>query len=428
MIDSMSRGPKWFACLAAAALVPAMASGSAAAQPAPEAAPAPETYPHMGKTHEIMVGPDTWFRFGVQAQLWINYQQSPTRVDDSDGGYAFDELLRRARFIVAAQLVKNVSAFILFDSPNLGRTTVTGSGDTLAVSKNFSPAIVQDAFAELKVAGDAFMIEGGLMVLPFSYNGLQSTTSYRVLDVSSTAAVLAGAATSAFRDVGLQFKGYLLDSKLEYRVGAFSGLRQGPDGADPAGHNPPRVAGRLHYQFFDVEKGYVYSGHTFGKRKLLGVGAGFDFQKPGEIGGASATAHKAFSAGVFGAWPLAGAASPEGGDELAFLGEFYRYDGGTAFAAIPKQNDVNAEVAYYNKGMRTSFFGRFEMQKFADDAVGQSGPAGNKLWFGAGLKYYVAESNLNFTLAYNRVQFPDADETAVNSTNQFTMQMQAFYY
>lgn len=431
----MSHEPTWAAWLAAAAV--AVAHTHAGAQPAGEPAPAPAAapapvaaqpvpeYPRMGKTRELMVGPNTWFRFGIQTQLWVNSQQSATRVMDSDGGYSHDILLRRARVFVTAQLLKNVFALVLFDSPNLGQTTVLPSGD---VSKNFAPAVIADAFGELRVLGDAFMIEGGHMVIPFSHNGLQSTNSYLPLDVSNTAAVIAGAATAGVRDIGLQIKGYVIGERLEYRLGVFSGLRQPADGTDPPAHNAPRVTGHLQYQFFDIEKVYIYSGQTFGRKKFLGISAGFDFQQPDGVGGAAATAHKAVSAGVFGSWPLSGAASPTGGDELAFVAEYFRYDGGTAFPAIRKQNDALAEIAYYNKALKTSVFGKFELQKFASDTVGASGIAGNKRWFGGGFKYFVAENNLNFTLAYTRTQYPDADASAVNDTNQLTLQMQAYYH
>src|SRR5262249_8249162 len=148
----------------------------------------------------------------------------------------------------------------------------------------------------------------------------------------------------------------------------FSGLRQPTNGNNPTAHNAPLISGKLQYQFFDPDaKGYVYSGMTYGKRKLLGVSAGFQFQKGDDLttalGTTTLNAYSAISAGILGAWPLAGEKDPKGGDEIAFAAEFYRYDGGvptdpadtsrgtfltgvtcaagTTCAAIPKQNDVN---------------------------------------------------------------------------------------
>ena len=159
------------------------------------------------------------------------------------------------------------------------------------------------------------------------------------------------------------------------------------------------------------------------KKKLLGVSAGFDFQQ--NDGGADP--YLAFSAGVFGALPLAGEANPKGGDELAFLAEYYHYDGGTkpSVANLVNQNDFLGEVAYYNKDLKLSVFGKFEMKKVADDV----NKAQNQMWFGGGLKYYVLPgNNCNFTLAYNRIQFPDAASGAPDGQNDVTLQLQVFYY
>src|SRR5262249_53305072 len=150
--------------------------------------------------------------------------------------------------------MKNVGAFVLFDQPNLGLSAVTTPATETTpavVSKTFSPAIVQDAFGEIKFYGDAFMLEVGLFVPPFSHNGLQSTSSWIPLDVANTAAVVAGAATVTLRDTGLQLKGYELDDHFEWRLGVFSGLRQPTNGNNPTAHNAPLISGKLQYQFFD---------------------------------------------------------------------------------------------------------------------------------------------------------------------------------
>lgn len=370
------------------------------------------------------------FRFGVFMQAWINYQQSAAKVAGENGGYSVDMFLRRIRFFTFASFFKNFSIFLLFDSPNLGRG-VAPVDATGAASKSFQPVvpsnnIMNDAFGEIKLADDAFMLEAGLMVKPFSHNGLQSTGNYIQLDISIPASLDAVTSTQVIRDLGFQLKGYVADDKLEYRIGAFQGLRQGPYGTNPISHNAPLIAGRLLYEIFDPEKGYVQSGHTYGRKKLLGVSAGFQWQKT-DVDGADP--FLAFSGAVFGAIPLSGEADPKnGGDELAFMGEFYRYDGGGVFgAALPKQNDVSAEVGYYNKEAKLSVFGRFEMRKVdSDDPLVKN--TGNALWFGGGLKYYLAEGAANVTLAYLRSQFPDKIEAAVNDTNQFTVQLQLAYF
>lgn len=382
--------------------------------------PPAETYPKTGKVGtQIMLGPDSWLRFGFQVQAWANYQQ----VNTTAGTYSFDTYLRRARFIAAGQLFKDVGVFMLLDSPNLGRATAVGTGDTATVSKQFSPVIVQDAFGEVKFAGDAFMLEGGLMEVPFSHNGLQATTSYLTLDLGASAAVFVGTQTSILRDTGLQIKGYEFDDKFEWRMFVGQGLRQPANGDNAISHNMPRVSAHVQYQFFDPDKGYFYSGMTFGKKKLVGLSAGFDYQKADAVAGVSSSRSLALSGGMFGALPLSGAANTNGGDEFDWMTELYYYDGGNTFPSIVKQVDFNAELAYYNK-LGFGAFGHFETKQVSD-AVNK---AQNNFQGGGGLRWFIHESFCNFTLAFNRVHTPNPAADAAKGTNQAVLQFQTFYF
>ena len=163
---------------------------------------------------------------------------------------------------------------------------------------------------------------------------------------------------------------------------------------------------------------------TFGRKKMLGASAGFDFQKGDDVAGVSTDRYLALSGGLFGDLPLAGAASPQGGDELAWMVEAYYYDGGKTFPNIVKQVDVNAELAYYNKALGLGAFGRFETRRVSDDV----NKALNTLQFGGGLRWYIRESFCHLTLAFNRDQRPDAAPGAAKGTNQFVLQLQTFYF
>ena len=265
-----------------------------------------------------------------------------------------------------------MSVFIILDAPRTGLATAGGTTDAPTATKRFNAQdgggeIVQDAWGEVKLVGDALMVEAGLMFIPFARHELGSATTRLTLDSGNTAFLVPN--TSGGRDIGLQLKGYLLEDHLEYRVGVFSGARQPVNAAEgnPIAHNFFRVSGYLQYDIFDTEKGYTYAGQMFGKKKVLGVGAGIDTQKNDAP---QSDAYLAFSGAVFGAWPLAGEGQKAGGDEVAFQLQYFHYDGGGAQGAAPtlfKQDDFLGEVAYYNKDLGLSVFGKFEMQKFADD-------------------------------------------------------------
>ena len=107
-----------------------------------------------------------------------------------------------------------------------------------------------------------FQVDGGLFIVPFSRNGLQSTLNYMTLDVSPLSTVTnTTTQSSALRDLGFQFKGFFVDDRLQYRVGAFDGER------DSNGRNSMRTAGYLQYDFFDREKGYLFTGTGSANRR-----------------------------------------------------------------------------------------------------------------------------------------------------------------
>jgi hypothetical protein len=259
----------------------------------PQAVPAveakPVSYPAMGKNKEIMLGPDTWIRWGLQAQIWMDFNQGTTKkANGDDADYSMNILARRIRAIFGGQPFKNFNMWFQFDMARAGQATgaCTTAGTppvtTCTSTKTFSPAILQDAWGELKIAGDQFMLEAGLMIVPFSRNVLQSTTTFWTLDAANTSNLFAGpTATSATRDTGFQFKGYVLEDKLEYRVGLFSGIRQPQDATSGAGlgRNFFLISAYLQYNIFDVEKSYVFAGQNFGKKQILGLSVGFEEQK-----------------------------------------------------------------------------------------------------------------------------------------------------
>jgi len=181
---------RWVA--AAAVLVGMMAPGAAQAQAI------------------IKVNDDVNVKFGLLLQGWADWNQ-----DTLSSGYAENLFLRRARFIMGGQVAKNVTFFFETDNPNLGKAPK-------ALGTGF---IVQDAYLEWKIA-DAFALDGGLILIPMSRNGLQSAASQLSIDYGSfTFLNSAPTQSSVGRDTGFQAKGYLVDKHLEYRIGAFQGFR-----------------------------------------------------------------------------------------------------------------------------------------------------------------------------------------------------------
>ena len=339
----------------------------------------------------IKVNDNVNFKFGIQLQGWADWAQ-----DSATQGYSQNLFLRRARILVGGQVAPNVTFFFQTDNGNLGKAPKSlGTG-----------LLVQDAYAEWKIA-DAFIVDAGLFLVPLSRNGLQSTLSFFTLDISPSSTVFAvPTGTSGLRDTGFQAKGYLVDGgRLEYRAAIFQGLRAGASTSNAASNNSFRASGYLQYNFFEKEKGYVFAGTNLGKKKVLNVSGGVDTQ----------SSYSAYSGNVFTAIPVGK------GDEVGGQFQWTHYDGSDFIKTLPRQNDYLVEAAYYISTAKVQPFAKWESQRFSETAD----QVGDLDRWGVGLNYYVYGQNLKFTAQYLRVNYK-ADGR--NATNQFTVQMQVFYF
>jgi len=333
----------------------------------------------------IKVNDNVFFRVGIQLQAWADEAQDP-----ATKGYVQNLYIRRGRFLVTGQVAPNVTFFFQTDNPNVGKVPkALGSG-----------FLLQDFWAQWRL-NDAFMLSGGEFLVPLSRLELTSTSSFLTLDISPTTTVFAGPTqTNATRDTGLQAKGYLADGRFEYRAAIFQGLRVGT----PAGRNAFRRSAYGQYNFFEKETGYVYAGTNLGKKKIVNVSAGYDGQNR----------YKSYNGNIFATIPV------NKGDEVAATFERSYYDGGTFIAAIPKQHDDVLEAGYYVSKAKVQPFVKWEDQKFKVTF----NPTRDVTRYGAGLNYYVYGQNLKFTGQYLHVKPKNG---AINSTNQFTVQMQMWY-
>lgn len=333
----------------------------------------------------VKSGEDVNFNLGFQGQFWLDSTQVP-----ATGAYPDSLYIRRIRLLVGGSMFNDLTFFFETDDPNLGKM----AAGTKTLTSGF---IVQDAFLEYKIS-NAFRLDGGLMLVPFSRNTMQSTLSYYTLDISPITTVSNIVTdSSGLRDVGFQARGFFCDDHLTYRVGLFSGERIG------VGNNSLRTAGYLQYDFFDREKNYTFVGTALGKQKILAIDTGFDTQG----------SYRSYSGNIASDTPV------RGGDEIGGQLQYIHYDGRTTFLTIPKQNDYLAELAYYSRLIKLQPFFKFENESLAIDQAKDY----NK--WGGGLNYYIHNQNLKFTAQVQRV-LPQNSPTKPSS--EFTLQMQVFYF
>jgi hypothetical protein len=330
---------------------------------------------------EIKAAPDVSFRLGILGQFQADTLQDPP--DD----YSKNLFVRRMRLIFGGQVAKKVSFFVETDSVNLGKT-VSGAKNIGSVT------IIQDAYGEFK-ASQAFALDAGLLLVPFSRNGLQGATTLLPIDYGAyTFTPCAAVQALTGRDTGVQARGYLLKDHLEYRVSAVQGAR------DARSHNGFRYVGRVQYNVFDTETSFFYAGTNLGKKKILAIGSAFDSQDH----------YQGYDADVF-------VDMPAGPGALTGQVDYSHFDGDITFTSVPKQNDILLELGYLVLSRRITPVLQYSNRNVAGVTKGDE-----HRW-SIGTNYWWAGHNANVKAAYSRISPPGG-----TALREFTVQLQIYYY
>ena len=339
------------------------------------------------------------FRLGILLQGQADFQQVANAANNDSGGWQQNMFLRRARFIMGGQVAKDVFFYFDTENSNLGKTTVGGTGTGLkAPGTGFN---LLDAVGEWRPAKE-FNIQFGEILVPVNREIIKSSASTFMLDQSAyNQPDSAALQNNAGRDTGFMFRGYFLDDHLEYRSLILSGLRL------PGVKNSPRFTERLQYNFFDTEV-YVmpsYAGANFGNKKILDIGGSYDTQSDLQV----------YSGDVYLDVPIG-----LGSFESTFI--YQHIDGGKFVTSLPKQETFSAEAGVFIKPAKVAPIVRYEQKTF-DLTANQ--PKNEKRYV-AGFNFYPypkAENNFNIKVWFQRVS-----PKVGFSTNEFTVQMQVFYF
>lgn len=330
----------------------------------------------------VKVNDDTFFKLGLLLQT-----QGDATQDAATRAYAQNVFVRRVRLLLGGQLTRDLSFFVETDSPNLGKSLAAGT-------KNSQPSLyLQDAYVEWK-RSDKFQLNAGLMLMSISRNGLQSAASLMPVDYGPYTFAHSGATQSNVgRDTGIQAKGYLANKKLEYRAGISQGMRDTPN-------RELRFTGRLMYNVFDPETGFFYTGTYLGKKKVLAFGAGVEHQHD----------YHAYAADVFFDYPLPGGAITAQVDHI-------RFNGGDFLKSLKDQHSTLVEAGYLIGKTNLQPVVQYSTRAFAN------GGGADENRIGAGINYFIKGHNTNVKAIYNRI-----DLDGVDTSNQFTVQIQFFYF
>jgi len=352
-------------------------------------------------------------------------QEQTTAAQDADPAYRAhwqrQLYIRRVRFLAGGNISQSTSFFFESDAPNLGKTS-TGGVKSITVNMYVQDAYIQHMFAP------QLGLVAGLQLVGITRNGLQSAASLMPVNYGTYQFLPSTPLDNTVgRDVGFAARGFLLDERLEYRLGMYSGKNLNLS-------SPPRYALRLNYNFLDREKGFFYTGTTLGKSQLLAVGGGVDLQgtysgyaldcfvdiplfEPGSITASASYCH------------LDGGGSAT--DSTFFTGQ------------IPKQNVLFAEAGYYLKDLGLQPCVKYEAELVRATVwkqVGATSDASLDLQnhlrsgsrYGAGAGYYLNGHGMSFKFLFehvirNRITV-DKKSWETVGTNELTFQVQYFTF
>jgi hypothetical protein len=361
----------------------------------------------------VKVNDNINFKLGFFMQPQADWQEVRNATDTGGAGYQQNFLIRRIRFMIGGQVAKDVFFFAETENGNLGKSTQAVGGAQVAKSLGTGFNLI-DAVGEWRIAKE-FNIQFGLIRVPISREGLKGSTSNLMLDFSAYAFPTSAALqNSSERDTGAMLRGYFICDRLEYRAGVFAGFRA------PGVDNATRFTGRLQYNFFDTEVYNMpsYPGSYLGTKRILAVGGAYDTQQD----------YKYASADMYLDFPI-GVGAFESTVQYQYI------NGGKTFTTLPEQNLFQVEGGVFLKGLQIAPSARYEQKTFPSANVNVSTAPKNENRVALGLNYYPFPKTphaFNIKVWWQRVQLkPGAapgQTTSGYATNQFTIQMQVYYF
>jgi hypothetical protein len=366
--------------------------------------------------------PNASIQFGALLQPQFELSGSPDAINTSKNLF-----LRRARFMVGGTLFKSLEYFLQVDYPNLFKYDPS---DTMAGTAKNAPGLnIQDAFVTYKplaAFGDRITrwfdpkIDAGFMLPPLSHNSLESAAklygadyfvnTFRRYVTNNTDPFGAAGQSPVGRDAGVQARVLILNGHFDLRVGLFMGRRSTPTPADAmnpavvAGTNFFRTSGRLQINLLDAEPGFFYQGTYLGARKILSLGAFYEFQDKYKYFGGDLIADLPVGPGIFTAQANVG-----------------QWDGGMWLQLI-KQRVYMVEVGYLIGPIMLSPMVRFERLTAYTPTPDASIPSEDRL--GGGLVFWPYGHNSNLKVFYTRVRRTPSD----HAFDVVNVQWQVYYF
>lgn len=327
----------------------------------------------------------------------------------------------RARILLGGNLTRKTSFFIETDiATPIGLTDGNGN-KVMQVNPIILDAQIEHTFSK------KFGMIAGMMLVGNTRNALQGAASLLALDFGYYQYPYNLFQTSALqnnfgRDIGVNFRGFLANERLEYRIGVFSGRN-----IDPLG--TLRYIGRLNYNFLDKEQDLYYTGTTLGKGKIFAIGGGFDMQDR----------YQSLALDAFLDLPLGEAGSITANTAFMYINGGDNPSSKALSLSIPTQNIQFLELGYYLKSAKLQPYLKYEAQNITSTAL-QARTSNTNIFdtlqskrrLGFGINYYLSGYNANIKLlyesvSYGRINFNNTNAETINRS-EIWLQFQIFIF
>lgn len=349
----------------------------------------------------LKINDQSWLAITYEMQLYFQYRDQGTGADRNDS--TTDVYFRRDRLGFRGQVAENYG--FLLQIEHQGDRTI----DDINVREDpIDRFTVLDAFLLAKF-DNAFQVRAGLTKDPLVRE--HNEACFFPLSVDRSLFVYTPIRRES-RDFGVLLWGNLYDDRIQYKVAAMKGL----DRRDAPGSNL-RYTARVHLSLLEPENLPIYFGTYLGKKKVLTLGAGVQFEPDAVYGNVAAAAfpkdYLAWTYDVFFEYPTsAGTITASAAYLKVDFDDAYKGGDPDPFAVgiHGEKNGWYAKAGYMLPNKvgpgNVQFFGRYEQWKFAE-LQGITDQAID--WYAFGLNYLLNGHDLRITVEYSVNDFDKED-------------------
>jgi hypothetical protein len=375
-------------------------------------------------TGTAFAGPQMTFGPEDQGMLRIDYKgQFQMTVRDTGSGDNNDDTttnfnFRRNRLAFLGKYGESFGLYVQTEFAEDQNLTTLGVADT----NQGTEFQLLDAVMRFNL-NDSFKVNVGKFKYNLSRENLEACEMPLTLDRS----LFIRAPFTTTRDTGVAVWGNLFNDIFQYRADVMEGRKAVSGNTSPS--SDFRYSIRGHLTLLDPENEYGYKGTYLGEKKVLTLGAAYQFEPDVAYGDTVARTDKkdyqGWTVDGYFEYPLEGVGTVTASAAYENVDLDGAYKGlNPDLGSIGINGEKNGwylKAGYQLPGLPLQFFGRYEKWRFAD----LNNIFSQKVdWYGFGANYYLRGQNLKLTAEFSHTDF--AKEGTVSGLQGANLRSQDF--